>query len=292
MQLMRGEDVEGTGSVADRYKSFTARVEEWHTLNDLYLRPLVAQATFGRENLEERPPHAEEGVEELEDSDADEDEDEDEDSDDEARRQGAGKGKRKRVPEKGTVMLSKKAKVDRSGPVDSAHQSTWADVTETLFKLPSSYTAIVQSAGSIAPAVAVERLLREGEANDALDDLRAHLITSYAFDLIGKEKTTGQGTRTRMQTIKGRKKAAVRRAAAKYRRTRQILLALGMSPQDETYRPLKQADIKPFVIYADAQKLGSSKKKTSWIWSSFEFVQDAKSGAMQDWCEAGEDYML
>ncbi|KAI0037325.1 hypothetical protein FA95DRAFT_1469227, partial [Auriscalpium vulgare] len=141
--------------------------------------------------------------------------------------------------------------------------------------LPSSYSVKVQKHPLMEAATEIERSLREGQANDALDKLRAQLISSYSFYLYKKGSTHTQGVETRTKSMARRKDDAIARESTTYRRARQALVALGMADKaeegkDEKYPSLTKADVKPFTVYTADAKLGDSKRRTSWIWSKFE----------------------
>ncbi|KAH9921091.1 hypothetical protein B0H21DRAFT_660461, partial [Amylocystis lapponica] len=74
-----------------------------------------------------------------------------------------------------------------------------------------------------------------------------------------------------------RKQAAVKTAAEVYRRARRALLTLGMEENDQTYRPLRPEDLRPFVLRMEEQQRGDSKKAPSWIWGDFSFVEKTKT---------------
>ena len=134
--------------------------------------------------------------------------------------------------------------------------------------------------------VEVEKKLREGQANDALEDLRSQLITSYALQQ-EKKKVTGQKRTTRQLAAIGRKKRAIEVAAERYRRARGALICLGMSEDDKTFKELKKEDVKAFVVYTADQQLGDSKKESSWIWEDLSFVKNANNEALSEYYEDG-----
>ena len=113
-------------------------------------------------------------------------------------------------------------------------------------------------------AVRVERLLHEGQANDALDDVRAHLVTTYA---VKRQKRAGSGQIHNMRAngkIK-KKVKAVEDASNRYRDARARLIALGMSKRDTTYCALNASDVVAFTVYSTDKQLGDSRKQLSWI---------------------------
>ena len=132
----------------------------------------------------------------------------------------------------------------------------------------------------MAQAVRHERLLREGFARDALDDLRMH-ITTHASLVDRKKQQSGVIWNTGMDNRLARKQQAIDAAATRYRTIRQILIALGMDENDPELRPLEDKDKKAFVIISEEQVLGDSRCKPSWIWGDFLFIGKLKDSAMK-----------
>ena len=155
-----------------------------------------------------------------------------------------------------------------------------------VIHLPSDYPVGITTHSAMSQAAEVERRLRQGQANDALDDLRAHLITSYA---VKQEKRAGSGQihNTRANIKIKNHQQTVDAAASRYRLAREKLMSLGLSKEDRTYRELKASDIVPFTVYTVDQQLGDSKRQPSWLWSDFRFVEGQRDEIRQ-YCEESE----
>lgn len=158
-----------------------------------------------------------------------------------------------------------------------AHSEAWLEINSIHIDLPSSHDPHSRAHASLADAIRIETQLRQGQANDALDDLRAHLVTSYTFHQ-QRKKATGQKAKTREDWRIKHKRQAIARAAETYRRVRVALVDLGLDARilKEDYRVLKKADVQPFVVFIDKEKPGYSKKPHSWIWGDLAFVDKTK----------------
>ncbi|TFK85198.1 hypothetical protein K466DRAFT_495221, partial [Polyporus arcularius HHB13444] len=137
--------------------------------------------------------------------------------------------------------------------------------------LPSDYDDKIIQHAAMATATKYERMIREGCANEALDDLRLHLTT---FATMEDRRKRGSGVRfnTPMDKRMTKKKMVIAAAKVRYRQIRNTLLVLGMPEDDPNFKPLLDTDCKPFVLVIEEQRLGDSRRKPCWIWSDFSFV--------------------
>ncbi|KAF8065132.1 hypothetical protein FPV67DRAFT_1419442 [Lyophyllum atratum] len=136
--------------------------------------------------------------------------------------------------------------------------------------------------------------LREGQANDALEEvrrilrLRSHLYTH-------KDRySRGVKANTRSNVAIGTANEAVRRAANKYRKARQALVVLSQGRQtpvwETTIRVLRDTDIRALSEGMFGETEGS--KTTSWIWSAPGVVAvndedpQLNDGLRIEWCRA------
>ncbi|KAI0050260.1 hypothetical protein FA95DRAFT_1454082, partial [Auriscalpium vulgare] len=160
------------------------------------------------------------------------------------------------------------------------------NVRDRRVLLPSCFNKEVIEHASMTEAADIERGLREGQCNDALDaldGLRVGLISSYSFTLYKKESKHTQGMATRTKTMDNRKRDTIDQDTTTYRRARQARIALGMSETDEDCPRLKKEDIKSFTVYTADAKLGESRRQTSWIWSKFENLLTSKNKSLSTW---------
>ena len=172
---------------------------------------------------------------------------------------------------------SKKRKRDEAAAIRASME---ARLEETALALPSEYEDEIVQHPAMAEAVRHERLLREGFARDALDDLRMH-ITTHASLVDRKKQHSGVVWNTGMDTRLARKQQAIDAAATQYRTLRNTLLDLGMDENDSEFRRLEDNDKKAFVIITEEQVLGDSRRKPSWIWGDFSFIGKSEDNAIK-----------
>lgn len=158
---------------------------------------------------------------------------------------------------------------------------------ETVIDLPSDYPEAILKHESMRGLVGIELTLREGEATDALYDLRVALITKMAA-VHGKKAVKGQKANTRATQMIRRRQKAVTNAARRYRRVRCRMLALGMRNDDETFKPLELGDVRALKVYTHQEELGDSKKRPSWIWSNFDYRVTTSNEAAHEFMEDRE----
>ncbi|KAI0697385.1 hypothetical protein BC835DRAFT_1227409, partial [Cytidiella melzeri] len=157
-----------------------------------------------------------------------------------------------------------------------------ADLCTVEIHLPSSYPHDVQSHEAMKEAAKLEKAMREADADDGLDEVKAHLATSYGLHLHLKKATT-QNLKLRSSGPAQRMRSAVYAAAEVYRRARAALVFLGMSEADPTYRPLKKSDLKAFVVREEDRAFGDSRNfKQSWIWGDLSFVDNDLSDSVKN----------
>ena len=135
----------------------------------------------------------------------------------------------------------------------------------------------------------IELRLREGQAHDALNELRQGL-RSRAYMLKFKDRfLRGQGANTRACNCVKALDAKINSAADKYRvgyRSFTILSeSLGHVGWKEKLRPLADADIRALTDTFDLRP-GEGRRKVSWIWrtygSSEQVTEDELSDGFQE----------
>ncbi|KAJ3535599.1 hypothetical protein NMY22_g6415 [Coprinellus aureogranulatus] len=140
---------------------------------------------------------------------------------------------------------------------------------EVLLPLPSNMSEPIRRSLGIESLVRAEYDLREGQAHDALSELRI-AIKRYNYNLQWKkDHVVGQGPNTRAQQYLNTLANDRKHAGAKYRRVREAMLNLGLDPKDPILRPLSLGDdeLKTKNAALPAQ-LGDSKKKDPWFWNT------------------------
>ncbi|RPD52052.1 hypothetical protein L226DRAFT_474677 [Lentinus tigrinus ALCF2SS1-7] len=147
--------------------------------------------------------------------------------------------------------------------------------------LPSDLDVQVRTRPAMAAAVQHERALREGYARDALDELRMH-ITTFASLEYRKRRGSGVKHNKKMEPQLSKKQQVIDAAGVRYSDHRQKLITLGMKEDHHEFRLLTKNDKRAFVITADEQTPGDSRRSPSWIWGDFGFIGKAQEGSIKD----------
>lgn len=326
LQELSGDDVPETlpAAVQEEYETFGTRVDEWRVRATIYLVPLVDQAV-GALSEDERVAAASELAMWTVSAEVDEEVSGwmppgDEDETPAAKRQrgaeGAGdsgktKAKPKPRPRRKTktgkmtanvgskftpTLLSQyvpaasesaRQKRKRTGESKISHSKEWEEINSVQIELPSSLSKTIRDHAGMKAATEVEFSLRKLQAEDALDELRTLLITSYGLNS-DRRRLAGQKATTRALNALKRKWMQIRVAAGKYRRVRTIMLALGMDEKDGTFLPLRREDVKAFAMFTGEEQLGDSKKMPSWIWEKINFLSAQGEGKVREYCIEGK----
>ncbi|KAI0643900.1 hypothetical protein C8Q79DRAFT_915041 [Trametes meyenii] len=166
-------------------------------------------------------------------------------------------------------------------PLDNAHLDAlvWSVENVTLY-LPSMYHSLIWQHPAVAPAVQIEQWLREGQANDALDNLRTHLTARYSLRDLRRQ---GQGPKhgKAVQSLAKAEKKVGEEAKHEYRRVRMLLRVLGMDEDDEDYKYLHDEDVKALIVEEDQYVLNSNSKEESWLWRNFAFIKRQGSSTVR-----------
>ncbi|PCH36136.1 hypothetical protein WOLCODRAFT_81581, partial [Wolfiporia cocos MD-104 SS10] len=245
-KLVSGQDAD---IVQDRKRQLWARLEEWEALHTRFITVVVESA------LETRAEPTSEAE---------------------------GEGER-------TDVGLKRRSTESQSAETWVHQDQAAAVAELQsfsINLPSSYNSSLSTHPDFAKICSVERSLCEGQANDALYQVRTHLITKYAHRK-RKEKVTGQKANAQANKNIRKQTELICRAAREYRRARDALLRLGMPKDDPTYRELREADLALFAMQADEMQLGDSRHSASWLWEDASFVKNVSDAALKSYMEEG-----
>ncbi|KAJ7673933.1 hypothetical protein DFH06DRAFT_1319055 [Mycena polygramma] len=136
---------------------------------------------------------------------------------------------------------------------------------EKLF-LPSYFTAQTRNELNVQALAQVEYELRQGQAFDALNDVRTAIRTLNWNLQLKKEGIHGVGPNTKAQNFLKTLSNDIQLAADVYRRARAALVMLGMAEDDATLRPLLKNDL--FGKSGKLVAMGDSKKHDSWVWTT------------------------
>ncbi|KAJ6524116.1 hypothetical protein DFH09DRAFT_937449 [Mycena vulgaris] len=136
---------------------------------------------------------------------------------------------------------------------------------EELF-LPSHFTAAMRSELKLEALAQVEYELREGQAFDALGEVRTAIRTLNYNLQIKKAIIHGVGANTKSQNFLKTLSNDIQIAADTYRRARTALLALGLSETDGALQELRKSDL--FGKSGQRVAMGHSKLVDSWFWTT------------------------
>ncbi|KAI0063770.1 hypothetical protein BV25DRAFT_1767553, partial [Artomyces pyxidatus] len=259
------DDFEGEKKRTEQmHAAFLARVEAWREMYALNLAPLIQVAAGDAGDSDAPIVVAEPG----------------DSSDDEADEAGPTKAGAKRP-------AGHKASTRSSAP--GSKSPAWHAINDIVIDLPTSRGPKTIAHVALRKAVEAEMELRKGEANDALDDLRAQIITNYGWRHEKKKNVKGVKRATKANRAIQLKQKAIDHAANRYRRARSCLISLGMDQKDPTYRVLRQHDKVSFNVFHTDDKPSSAKarnsKLPSWIWGDSSFVAKMGPGAVRNFCD-------
>jgi hypothetical protein len=269
----RGEAEEG---IAEAQKKFEGRLKTWERKSEGILGPLITEArtVVREESMEARvddvysPSEAEIADFILDDNDATD-----------SLLNGGDQGLMHE-----DVRLKLKS-MDSKG---KTRLQPWEGIHNAEIVLPSTCAPQVRSTKCMEDAVSIEIRLRKAQADNALDTLRTHLITSYAFKQEVKKTAVKHDMVTRNQKAIKAKNARIVDSANEYRRAYAALIALGFH-DPINYRPLAATDVRAFELMSADEQLGKSKRTPSWIWMTLSFLdtKDVESD-FDKYAEAGK----
>ncbi len=157
--------------------------------------------------------------------------------------------------------------------------------------LPSMYHSKVRQHHLMKKLVETERSLRQGQAAEALNELRIHLSTHVALKF-RKEERSGQNHNAPMDRRLDEKKEVITGAKYEYRKLRHTLRVLGMPENHKIFRPLRDEDAVAFKLFTSENVQGDSRRMPSWIWGDFSFVGKVAPGEVRTFLEKGKRLRL
>ena len=132
--------------------------------------------------------------------------------------------------------------------------------------LPSYFDQHVRERLGLTSLAGIEYQLREGQAYDALDDVREKIKIFNANLDFKKANVFGQRTNTRAQNFLSQLAADKVSGAEKYRVARRALIRLGLSESDASLQELHNDQLYGKDTSRPA-RLGDSKKVDPWFWT-------------------------
>jgi hypothetical protein len=133
--------------------------------------------------------------------------------------------------------------------------------------LPSRFNQATRTACQLDSAARFEYELRQGQAYDALEDVRINILSWQLNSQIRMDEFHGQHAKTRIGAFLRGLLRETRCAARLYIHARHALLQLGLSPKSQTFQPL---DIDRDLWVKDPAKprrTGDTKVDDPWYWT-------------------------
>jgi hypothetical protein len=132
--------------------------------------------------------------------------------------------------------------------------------------LPSSFDQHLREHFGLTSLALTEYKMCEGQAYDALEDLRTKIKIFNANIDFKKTNVFGQGANTRAQVFLSQLSADKVGAAEKYRVARQALITLGLPESDTALQELRDDQLYGKDVSWPA-KMGDSKRGDPWFWT-------------------------
>ena len=132
--------------------------------------------------------------------------------------------------------------------------------------LPSSFDQHLRQHFGLTSLALTEYKLREGQAYDALQDLRETIKIFNAHLDFKKTNVFGQRANTRAQDFLRQLSADKYSAAEKYRVARRALIALGLPESNTVFQELHDNHLYGKDMSRPA-KMGDSKREDPWFWT-------------------------
>lgn len=139
------------------------------------------------------------------------------------------------------------------------------DATKVILRLPSDFSATERTDLGLEVLADIERSLREGEAYDALEELRQQLNLNRVIEATKQRDFRGTNATTRFQSVRHEGRRLKDFWVAEYRRVRLILISLGLSTTDETF-PELTGDKDLWRRSTTNPKAGEGMQQEGWIW--------------------------
>ncbi|KAG1743982.1 uncharacterized protein EDB91DRAFT_1080812 [Suillus paluster] len=146
---------------------------------------------------------------------------------------------------------------------------TWTNSPElTVIPLPSNLRVDRSKRCLAEDLIPLELLLREGQANDALHNLRIHLCNKAILFQTTVRKAKYQALKTRAWSQVTSVQQAVSLHASIYTKTRKQMMKLELGQDKlQKYKPLLQEQLKISTAVGDPNARGQRNESLNWFWS-------------------------
>ena len=152
--------------------------------------------------------------------------------------------------------------------------------------LPSSFTAADRVKYGLQRHAACELQLRKGEGYDIIRNLRTAIRVISQFEYKSRKGKKGQSTKTRASRPYVKAFAQREHWKKEYITVRELMLNLGLSESDATFRPLTDKDMyRP--EHLEGVEFGSGSKEVGWLWTVSLNGYDSSDTKLGEWLRDG-----
>jgi hypothetical protein len=174
-------------------------------------------------------------------------------------------------------------------PADFTETSdAWTNSPElTIIPLPSNLGVEHCRRCMAEDLIPLEMSLREGQANDALHNLRIHLCNKAILFRTTVRQAKSQALKTRAWSQVTSVQQAVSLHASIYTKTRKQMIQLEPGPdQLQKYKPLLREQLKISTAIGDPNARGQRNESLAWFWS-VEVDMEGPENSWNEECEFG-----
>ena len=134
------------------------------------------------------------------------------------------------------------------------------------------------------PFISVERELRRGQANDALEGVRIGLANKSLLLLTDVNLSTSTKQSTKAWASVRNAQSQILYHAGSYQRAWQALTRIGTAEDLVVYQKLNQTDLVVVKDITKAKRFGQGSDKLAWFWH-IRLSEDALTGKWMEECE-------
>ena len=167
---------------------------------------------------------------------------------------------------------------------DEEEDDTLAVLPEAaILPLPSNIIS-VKLKTSLEPLISVERELRKGQANDALEGVRIGLANKSLLLLKDVNLSTSTKQTTKAWASVRNTQSQILSHAGDYQRAWQALKRIGTAEDLVVYQKLNQKDLVVVKDITKAKRFGQGSDRLAWFWR-IRLSEDALTGKWMEECE-------
>jgi hypothetical protein len=152
-----------------------------------------------------------------------------------------------------------------------------------VLPLPSNIISVKHKA-SLQSLISVERELRKGQANDALEGLRIGLANKSLLLLTDVNLSTSTKQSTRAWASVRNAQSQILQHANGYERAWQALKLIGTAEDLILYQKLNQKDLVVVKDISNAKRFGQGSDKLAWFWH-IRLSEDSLTGKWMEECK-------